>query len=59
LGYARPVLRGSTRGLFLKGRDVEAEIAEARRDWRFEAALVQSLSDPSGRIVRVEKLARA
>lgn len=58
LGYARPILSAGARGLFLKGRDIEAEIAEARRSWKFEAKLVASLSDPSGRIVRVEKLAR-
>ena len=58
LGYARPVLRGRAIGLFLKGRDVEAEIAEARRNWRFEVELIQSQSDPTGRIVRVEGLSR-
>ncbi len=58
LEYAQPVLRKGVRGLFLKGRDVESEIADARRIWRFEVALIPSLSDPSGRIVRVEKLAR-
>jgi 16S rRNA (guanine527-N7)-methyltransferase len=58
LGYAAPAMRGGTRGLFLKGRDADAEIAEARRSWRFEVELIPSVSDPSGRIVRVEKLAR-
>jgi 16S rRNA (guanine527-N7)-methyltransferase len=58
LGYAAPAMRGRTRGLFLKGRDVDAEIAEARRNWRFEVALIPSMSDPSGRVVRVEALAR-
>ena len=28
LGYAQPLLRGKVRGLFLKGRDVEAEMAD-------------------------------
>ena len=58
LEYARPVLRGGVRGLFLKGRDVEAEIVEARRTWRFEVELIPSKSDPSGRIVSVRGLAR-
>lgn len=57
-GYARPVLRGKTVGLFLKGRDVESELAEARKSWRFEVELIPSRSDPSGRIVRVQGLAR-
>lgn len=57
-GYARPVLRGKVRGLFLKGSGAEAEIAEARQQWTFEAALIPSRSDASGRIVSVERLAR-
>lgn len=44
-------------GLFLKGADAEAEIAQARRDWGFTASLAPSLSDPRGRIVRLEGVA--
>ena len=58
LEYAHPTLRKGVRGLFLKGRDVEAEVAEARRVWRFEVELIPSRSDPAGRIVSVEGLAR-
>ncbi|HTK35985.1 MAG TPA: 16S rRNA (guanine(527)-N(7))-methyltransferase RsmG [Caulobacteraceae bacterium] len=58
LEYAHPVLRGGVRGLFLKGRDAEAEVAEARRMWRFEVELIPSLSDPSGRVVSIKRLAR-
>lgn len=58
LSYAQPLLRGRARGLFLKGREVEAEIAEAKKAWRFKVALIPSLSDPSGRIVQVEGLSR-
>jgi 16S rRNA (guanine527-N7)-methyltransferase len=58
LEYAQPILRGRTRGLFLKGRGVEAELAQARLVWRFEVELIPSLSDPSGRVVSVERLAR-
>ena len=58
LGYAHPILRGKVRGLFLKGRDVESEIAEARRGWRFDLELIPSQSDPSGRIVSVKGLVR-
>jgi 16S rRNA (guanine527-N7)-methyltransferase len=57
-GYARPTLKKGVRGLFLKGRDVEAELAEARRSWRFDVTLIESRSDPTGRIVSVERLAR-
>ncbi len=57
-GYARPILRGNVRGLFLKGGSVEAELADARQSWTFEATLIPSRSDASGRIVSVERLAR-
>lgn len=54
LGYARPYLRGSARAMFLKGRDVEAEIAQALEKWDFAYSLEPSRSDPSGRIVVIE-----
>jgi 16S rRNA (guanine527-N7)-methyltransferase len=59
LGYAKPFFAAGAKGLFLKGGRVEEEIAEARKRWRFEVALTPSLSDPSGRIVQIERLARA
>lgn len=58
LDYAQPHLARGAVGLFLKGRGAEAEIAEARKGWRFTCNLLPSLSDPSGRILRVEGLAR-
>ncbi len=58
LEYARPVLRGPAVALFLKGKDAEAELAEARKTWRFTAALLPSISGPDGRIIRLERLAR-
>jgi 16S rRNA (guanine527-N7)-methyltransferase len=58
LGYAHPLMRRDVRGLFLKGRDVETELAEAWRTWDFRGELSPSRSDPSGRIVSVERLAR-
>lgn len=58
LGYAHPTLRGKARGLFLKGKDAEAEMAEAAKRWRFDMAMIPSKSDPSGRIVSITRLAR-
>ncbi len=58
LSYAAPLMRGGARGLFLKGESAEAEIAAARQAWRFEADLIPSKSDPSGRIVSVRRLVR-
>ncbi len=54
LEFARPYLRKGATGLFLKGQDVEVELAEATRYWDFAADLLPSQSG-SGRIVRIPK----
>jgi 16S rRNA (guanine527-N7)-methyltransferase len=59
LGYARPYLQAGATGLFLKGRDVSAEILEAQAHWKFDFELSPSLSDPSGQIVIVRGGVRA
>jgi 16S rRNA (guanine527-N7)-methyltransferase len=51
LGYAHPFLSARTRCLFLKGRDVDREIEEARDAWQFDVRLVPSQTDEHGRIV--------
>ena len=53
---ARPFFGPDTRGLFLKGREAEAEIAEARRGWDFTARLHPSLTAPDSHIVEVTAL---
>jgi 16S rRNA (guanine527-N7)-methyltransferase len=58
LGFARPSLAKGAVGLFLKSEGVEAEIAEARKSWRFTYDVSRSLSDSRGRILKVEGLAR-
>jgi 16S rRNA (guanine527-N7)-methyltransferase len=45
--------------LFLKGAEVDTELAEARKSWRFNLAVHPSLSDPRGRVLEVSELARA
>jgi 16S rRNA (guanine527-N7)-methyltransferase len=59
LTYAQPYLKKNVIGLFLKGQDVDAELAEATRYWKFEAKLIPSRSSPSGRIVQLRGLSRA
>ena len=59
LEFAWPYLKKGATGLFLKGQDVDAEVAEATISWDFRAELLPSLSDPSGRILRVKGLRRA
>jgi 16S rRNA (guanine527-N7)-methyltransferase len=58
LDFAEPFLRAGARGVFLKGRASTNELAEARRTWTLAAELVESRSDPSGRIVLIEEARR-
>jgi 16S rRNA (guanine527-N7)-methyltransferase len=59
LGFARPYLARGAVGLFLKGRGAEAEVDAARKMWRFTCNITPSLSDPEGRVLKVEGLTRA
>jgi 16S rRNA (guanine527-N7)-methyltransferase len=59
LGFARPYMAKGAVGLFLKGQSAPNEVAEARKSWRFTCNSFASQSDPGGRILRVEGLARA
>ena len=59
LGFAEPCLKRGARGLFLKGQAAETELAEARgAGWKLDASLIQSLSDPDGRIVDIRSAKR-
>ncbi len=51
-----PVFSASSTGLFLKGRAVAEEIKEAQRLWEFDVQLVESMTDPDGRIAIVKNL---
>lgn len=56
LDHCAPLLQRGAVGLFLKGRDVEAELTEATIFWKMRTTLIPSLTDPAGRIVKVEGL---
>ena len=56
LAEAYPLLKTGMIGLFLKGQDVEAELTQASKYWKFEAQLAQSTTSAEGRIVVVSKL---
>ncbi len=58
IGYAQPYLKRGAVGLFLKGQDVEAELAEAAISWSFESRLTPSISHTRGRIVELKKVSR-
>jgi 16S rRNA (guanine527-N7)-methyltransferase len=56
LRLAAPYFGPRTTGLFLKGRDVESELEEARAAWSFVCELEPSLTDSEGRIAVIRKL---
>jgi 16S rRNA (guanine527-N7)-methyltransferase len=58
LAFAHPCLRRGATGLFLKGREAEHELTQARLGWHFDARLYNSLSDPSGCIIELQKVTR-
>jgi 16S rRNA (guanine527-N7)-methyltransferase len=53
---AAPLFASSTIGLFLKGRDVAAELQAAEKLWNFQSELVPSRTARDARIVVVRKL---
>jgi len=62
--YAKPILDRGAQGLFHKGADLDAELAAAKHvlnggasGIRYRADVLESLSDPRGRIVRITKAA--
>ncbi len=64
--YAKPILDRGAQGLFHKGADLDAELAAARdvlnggaSGVSYRADVLESLSDPRGRIVRITKAARS
>jgi 16S rRNA (guanine527-N7)-methyltransferase len=58
LPLVEPVFGVDTVGLFLKGRDVAAELEEAAVSWDFKSELLASVTDREGRIVRLSQLCR-
>jgi 16S rRNA (guanine527-N7)-methyltransferase len=45
--------------LFLKGKTVGEELTEAAKGWKMRATLHPSVSDPSGTVLRLERVIRA
>lgn len=56
LPLAAPYFGEATVGLFLKGREVAAELEEARRSWAFQSELISSVTDRDGRLLRLSAL---
>ena len=53
LALGEGLLKSGARALFLKGQDIEQELTEATKSWRIKFELIASLTDPTGRIVRI------
>lgn len=58
LDYASPFLAGPVTCLFHKGRDVDLELTEATKYWRFQYTKHQSACDSHGVILEVKEVSR-
>ncbi|MEO5374436.1 MAG: 16S rRNA (guanine(527)-N(7))-methyltransferase RsmG [Alphaproteobacteria bacterium] len=59
LGLAAPFLQHvGSEGLFLKGKGVEGELTDARKQWTMTLDVRASRSDPSGAVLRISEVAR-
>ncbi|MDI7775818.1 16S rRNA (guanine(527)-N(7))-methyltransferase RsmG [Asticcacaulis sp. EMRT-3] len=59
LGFAETLIGNGADAWFLKGENVESELAEAGKSWHFDVEIYDSLSDPRGRLIHIERLRRA
>jgi 16S rRNA (guanine527-N7)-methyltransferase len=53
---AAPYFVSSTLAMFLKGRDVAAELENAAQDWQFAFELIPSVTEEGGRVVLLSSL---
>ena len=56
LSFAQSLMKTGADAWFLKSEGVDAELIEARKQWRFNAETLLSLSDPRGRILHIQGL---
>ena len=56
LQYANPVLKKDGQCLLLKGKKWREELTEAQKKWIINESTVQSLSDPSGMILKLKEI---
>ena len=58
IAYAKPILDRGAQGLFLKGADIDAELAAAKdalNGGAYQVDVLESISDPRGRVLRITK----
>ncbi|CAK0741143.1 Ribosomal RNA small subunit methyltransferase G [uncultured Gammaproteobacteria bacterium] len=58
LEYAQPLVGEHGLCLFPKGQSVEEELTVAQRNWNMHCDRVESITDPSARILRISNLVR-
>lgn len=56
LDLARPLLKPNGQCLFLKGAGLQQELTDARKRWTMHINELESITDPTGVIVRVREL---
>ncbi|MGA9658193.1 MAG: 16S rRNA (guanine(527)-N(7))-methyltransferase RsmG [Asticcacaulis sp.] len=59
LGFAEGFIHKGADPWFLKGENVESELAEAGNLWKFDVEQFVSISDPRGRVIHIRRLRRA
>lgn len=58
LGFAEGFIHKGAEAWFLKGENVESELADAGKVWKFDVEQFESLSDPRGRVIHIRRLRR-
>jgi 16S rRNA (guanine527-N7)-methyltransferase len=55
LELARPLIGAGARAIFPKGQHLDEELTEAAKSWMIQSRILPSLTDPSGKILIVER----
>jgi 16S rRNA (guanine527-N7)-methyltransferase len=58
LAFAEPFLREDSTCLFLKGKKADEELTQTEKNWMMRVTKIQSQSDPSGTIFKLENVKR-
>jgi 16S rRNA (guanine527-N7)-methyltransferase len=58
LSLGGPLFDSGAKAVFLKAQDIEAELTEASKSWKIRSEIRQSLTDPRGRILRIDSAER-
>ena len=56
LSYSHKFLHNKTALVFLKGKNVNDEINEAKKKWKFDDIVLQSKSDARGKVLVIKNL---